>query len=116
MMGAMPAGALQMWSYESSKAQLNKLLSNHTLGGFKPAVIELCSASIGACAASLIRVPQEKVKQPVQADMYPNWLAAIKGQYEKGGLMAFTIGFKATVMRDVSIHAMCAGRAGLGTF
>ena len=54
-----------MWSYESSKAQLNKLLSNHTLGGFKPAVIELCSASIGACAASLIRVPQEKVKQPL---------------------------------------------------
>ena len=25
------------------------------------------------------------MKQPVQADMYVNWLAAIKGNMEKGG-------------------------------
>ena len=101
-MGAMPAGALQFMAYESSKTHLNRVLANHTLGGLKVHVVELCSASLGACAASLVRVPQEKVKQPVQADMYPNWLAAIKGQYAQGGLMAFTVGFKATIMRDVS--------------
>jgi len=106
MMGAMPAGALQFMAYESSKAHLNKVLANHTLGGFKVHVVELCSASLGACAASLVRVPQEKIKQPVQADMYPNWLAAIKGQYAQGGLMAFTVGFKATIMRDVPWNAL----------
>ena len=28
---------------------------------------------------------QERVKQPVQADMYPNWLAAVRGNLDKGG-------------------------------
>lgn len=106
MMGAMPAGALQFMAYESSKTHLNRVLANHTLGGLKVHVVELCSASLGACAASLVRVPQEKVKQPVQADMYPNWLAAIKGQYAQGGLLAFTVGFKATIMRDVPWNAL----------
>jgi len=106
MAGAMPAGALQFVAYESSKAHLNKLLTNHTLGGVKPHLIEVCAASIGACAASLVRVPQERIKQPVQADLYPNWLAAIKGNLASGGPGAFFVGMKATIMRDVPWNAL----------
>lgn len=106
MAGAMPAGALQFMAYESSKSHLNTLLSNYTMGGMKPHFIEVCAASLGACAASLVRVPQERVKQPVQADMYPNWLAAINGNLEKGGIGAFFVGTKATIMRDVPWNAL----------
>jgi len=106
MAGAMPAGALQFMAYESSKSSLNKLLANHTLGGLKPHVIEVCSASLGACAASIVRVPQERIKQPVQADMYPNWMAAINGNLEKGGVGGFFVGMKATLMRDVPWNAL----------
>lgn len=105
MAGAMPAGALQFLAYEHSKSALNRLLSNYTLSGLKPHVVEVCSASIGACAASLVRVPQERVKQPVQADMYPNWLAAINGNLAKGGPASFFVGMKATIMRDVPWNA-----------
>merc|ERR1712127_37602 len=106
MAGAMPAGALQFMAYESSKTQLNKMLANVTLGGLKPHLVEVCSASLGACAASLIRVPQERVKQPVQADMFPNWLAAVRGNLDKGGYGAFFVGMKATIMRDVPWNAL----------
>ena len=106
MAGAMPAGALQFTAYERSKSGLTKLFANYTMGGLKPHVIEICSASIGACAASLVRVPQERVKQPVQADMYPNWVAAVNGNLEKGGVGAFFVGMKATVMRDVPWNAL----------
>ena len=41
-------------------------------------VVEICSASLGAVAASAIRVPQERIKQPVQADLYSNWIEACK--------------------------------------
>jgi len=106
MAGAMPAGALQFMAYESSKSSLNKMLANHTLGGLKPHVIEVCSASLGACAASIVRVPQERIKQPVQADMYPNWMAAINGNLEKGGVGGFFVGMQATLMRDVPWNAL----------
>lgn len=106
MAGAMPAGALQFTAYERSKSGLTKLFANYTMGGLKPHVIEICSASIGACAASLVRVPQERVKQPVQADMYPNWVAAVNGNLDKGGVGAFFVGMKATVMRDVPWNAL----------
>jgi len=106
MAGAMPAGALQFMAYESSKSSLNKLLANHTLGGLKPHIVEVCAASLGACAASIVRVPQERIKQPVQADMYPNWLAAINANLEKGGFGAFFVGMKATLMRDVPWNAL----------
>jgi len=106
MAGAMPAGALQFMAYESSKSSLNRMFANHTLGGLKPHVIEVCAASFGACAASIVRVPQERIKQPVQADMYPNWIAAINGNLERGGVGAFFVGMKATLMRDVPWNAL----------
>lgn len=98
---AMPAGAVQFLAYEQTKESLNKLLQNTTMGGLKPHVIEICAAACGATAASIIRVPQERVKQPVQADMYPNFMAAIAGNLKSGGLGSFYTGFTATILRDI---------------
>jgi len=101
MLGAMPAGALQFIAYEQTKTELNQLYPNCTLGGLRPHLTEICSAAVGAAAASLVRVPQERVKQPVQADLYPNMLAAIKANLKSGGLKSFYTGFTATILRDI---------------
>jgi hypothetical protein len=66
MAGAMPAGALQFFAYEQTKTELNKLNKDVTLGGLRPHVTEICAAAIGAAAASIVRVPQERIKQPIQ--------------------------------------------------
>lgn len=66
MAGAMPAGALQFLAYEQTKTELNKLNKNVTLGGLRPHLTEICAAAVGAAAASIVRVPQERVKQPIQ--------------------------------------------------
>ena len=38
--------------------------------------------------------------------MYPNWVAAVNGNLDKGGVGAFFVGMKATVMRDVPWNAL----------
>jgi len=103
---AMPAGAVQFVVMEKTKKALNHAFTNHTLGGFKPHLIEVLAASAGAIAASTIRVPQERVKQPVQADMYPNMFVAIASTYNANGLGGFYIGMTATLMRDVPWNAL----------
>mmetsp|Transcript_908 Transcript_908/g.2819 ORF Transcript_908/g.2819 Transcript_908/m.2819 type:complete len:283 (-) Transcript_908:1413-2261(-) len=105
MIGAMPAGALQFIVYEKSKKELNATISDKALGWAKPWVVEICSASLGAVAASAIRVPQERIKQPVQADLYSNWIEACKGNWNEKGVSAFFVGSKATVLRDVPWNA-----------
>uniref|UniRef100_A0A7S0HWR6 Mitochondrial carrier protein n=1 Tax=Hanusia phi TaxID=3032 RepID=A0A7S0HWR6_9CRYP len=105
MLGAMPAGAIQFIVYERSKKELNATISEKTLGWAKPWVVEICSASLGAVAASAIRVPQERIKQPVQADVYKNWIEACKGNWNEKGVSAFFVGSKATVLRDVPWNA-----------
>jgi len=101
MAGAMPAGALQFFAYEQTKTELNKINKDVTLGGLRPHVTEICAAAIGAAAASIVRVPQERIKQPIQADMYPGTIAAIQGNLKAGGLKAFYTGFTATILRDI---------------
>eukprot|EP00284_Hemiselmis_tepida_P012137 CAMPEP_0174916782 /NCGR_PEP_ID=MMETSP1355-20121228/2040_1 /TAXON_ID=464990 /ORGANISM="Hemiselmis tepida, Strain CCMP443" /LENGTH=339 /DNA_ID=CAMNT_0016161819 /DNA_START=70 /DNA_END=1089 /DNA_ORIENTATION=- len=101
MLGAMPAGALQFIAYEQTKTELNALCKNQTLGGLRPHLTEICAAAVGAAAASLVRVPQERVKQPVQADLYPSMFAAIQANLKSGGLSSFYTGFTATILRDI---------------
>uniref|UniRef100_A0A6U4KEG7 Mitochondrial carrier protein n=1 Tax=Hemiselmis andersenii TaxID=464988 RepID=A0A6U4KEG7_HEMAN len=101
MLGAMPAGALQFIAYEQTKTELNSLCKNQTLGGLRPHLTEICAAAVGAAAASLVRVPQERVKQPIQADLYPNMMAAINANLKSGGLKSFYTGFTATILRDI---------------
>jgi len=46
------------------------------------------------------------MKQPVQADMYPNMWVAIAATYKNGGLGGFYTGMAATLMRDVPWNAL----------
>mmetsp|Transcript_14856 Transcript_14856/g.37221 ORF Transcript_14856/g.37221 Transcript_14856/m.37221 type:complete len:342 (-) Transcript_14856:200-1225(-) len=101
MLGAMPAGALQFIAYEQTKTELNALCKNQTLGGLRPHLTEICAAAVGAAAASLVRVPQERVKQPIQADLYPDMGSVISANMKAGGLASFYTGFTATILRDI---------------
>ena len=62
---AFPAGALQFAAYEAAKDMFAKA---KMVGAFP----EVISGALGALGASIIRVPQEVLKQRVQADIYPN--------------------------------------------
>lgn len=54
-----PAGALQFAMLEYARGQLSGVLPS-------TAAVNLLSAACGALAASVVRVPQENLKQPVQ--------------------------------------------------
>ena len=62
---AIPAGALQFACYEWAKEQFAK-------AGQVGALAEVSCGAIGALGASVVRVPQEVLKQRIQADIYPN--------------------------------------------
>merc|ERR1712070_954848 len=62
---AFPAGATQFACYEFAKEKFKSL-------GVNGAPAEVLCGAIGALGASVIRVPQEVLKQRVQADIYPN--------------------------------------------
>jgi hypothetical protein len=68
---AFPAGALQFAAYEWCKARFAELNMRGSLS-------EVACGAAGALAASVIRVPQEVLKQRCQADIYPNALAGFK--------------------------------------
>ena len=61
-----PAGALQFCSLEASKKFLQKRCH------FGPVAANFVGGAVGAVSASLIRVPQEVLKQGVQAELYNN--------------------------------------------
>ena len=65
----------------------------------------LCGAS-GALAASVIRVPQEVLKQRVQADIYPNAFKGAQMLLAADGPMGFYKGYFATISRDVPWNAL----------
>ena len=96
---AFPAGALQFAAYEFTKAKC-------VLAGLPGAGQELLSAMCGALAASVVRVPQEVLKQRVQADIYPNALAGFKTLISTEGPRGFYKGYTATISRDVPWNAL----------
>eukprot|EP00316_Scyphosphaera_apsteinii_P001699 CAMPEP_0119298684 /NCGR_PEP_ID=MMETSP1333-20130426/850_1 /TAXON_ID=418940 /ORGANISM="Scyphosphaera apsteinii, Strain RCC1455" /LENGTH=293 /DNA_ID=CAMNT_0007299855 /DNA_START=8 /DNA_END=889 /DNA_ORIENTATION=- len=96
---AFPAGALQFAAYEWSKAQASAVKLNG-------AAAEVMSGAVGALAASVIRVPQEVLKQRVQADIYPNALVGFKEIVTTKGLPEFYKGYLATISRDVPWNAL----------
>lgn len=96
---AFPAGALQFAAYEYCKAQLGRL----SVSG--PALEVTCGAA-GALAASIVRVPQEVLKQRVQADIYPNALKGAQMLLKADGPRGFYQGYVATISRDVPWNAL----------
>lgn len=96
---AFPAGALQFASYEFCKA---KAAAVGVTGGLAEV---LCGAS-GALAASVVRVPQEVLKQRVQADIYPNAAVGLKTILSEQGVAGLYKGYFATISRDVPWNAL----------
>jgi len=96
---AFPAGALQFAAYEWAKDQFEQM----KMTGAFPEVV--CGA-IGALGASIIRVPQEVLKQRVQADIYPNALSGAATLLKTEGPMGLYKGYFATISRDVPWNAL----------
>jgi len=96
---AFPAGALQFASYEFCKA---KAAAVGVTGGLAEV---LCGAA-GALGASVIRVPQEVLKQRVQADIYPNAAVGLTRVLSEQGVGGLYKGYLATISRDVPWNAL----------
>jgi solute carrier family 25 S-adenosylmethionine transporter 26 len=96
---AFPAGALQFAAYEWAKDQLARV-------GSAGAAAEVLCGAIGALGASVIRVPQEVLKQRVQADIYPNALAGLRTVLATDGPAGLYKGYFATISRDVPWNAL----------
>ena len=96
---AFPAGAVQFAVYEFAKEKMAEI-------GQKGAAAEVISGAMGALGASIIRVPQEVLKQRVQADIYPNALFGLKKIMSTEGLAGLYRGYFATISRDVPWNAL----------
>jgi solute carrier family 25 S-adenosylmethionine transporter 26 len=114
---AVPAGGVQFVAYEWCKQKLTELLlsQNGAKSGqsktarhpaWRQVAVDLISGAGGAFAASFIRVPQEVLKQRIQADLYPNIGVALPSILQKEGFMGLYRGYWATVSRDVPWNAL----------
>ncbi|KAJ1634855.1 mitochondrial carrier domain-containing protein [Pavlovales sp. CCMP2436] len=109
-----PAGAVQFATLEFARSQLTPLLPS-------AAAVNLLAAACGALAASSVRVPQENLKQPVQAGTFPSAYACLQSLLPQGP-GRFYRGLQSTVLRDVPWNALSfcflrlitAGLAGFG--
>lgn len=99
---AIPAGAVQFVAFEAAKEQLSKLISDDRFSQART----LFAGAFGAFAAASFRIPQEVLKQRIQADIYPNILVAIKETVGKQGLGSLYKGSLATISRDVPWNAL----------
>lgn len=99
---AIPAGAIQFLAFESAKEKLVKLFPDEKFSQVRV----LAAGAIGALAAATCRVPQEVLKQTIQADIYPNVFVALKETIGKQGIRAVYRGSFATISRDVPWNAL----------
>ena len=96
---AIPAGALQFACYEWAKEQFAK-------AGQVGALAEVSCGAIGALGASVVRVPQEVLKQRIQADIYPNVITGFTTLMKTEGPKGLYRGYFATISRDVPWNAL----------
>lgn len=97
---AMPAGAAQFAAFEAAKTWLDET----GVGGRELRV--LAAGAAGACTAAVFRVPQEVLKQRIQADIYPNLAVAFRETIREGGVLGLYKGWLATISRDVPWNAL----------
>lgn len=65
----------------------------------------MCGA-FGALGASVVRVPQEVLKQRVQADIYPSAINGLQQIMKSEGVSGLYKGYFATISRDVPWNAL----------
>ncbi len=98
---ALPAGAVQFAAFEASQDCLRTVIpgdGTRELRGF-------LSGAFATFLAASFRVPQEVLKQRVQADVYPNALAAFRQTIGKDGFFGLYKGWGATISRDIPWNA-----------
>jgi hypothetical protein len=66
----------------------------------------LLSASLGAFAATIIRIPQEEIKVACQSAKYPNAFVAVTSLYGSSGLFGFYRNAPIIILRDVLWHSL----------
>eukprot|EP00276_Gloeochaete_wittrockiana_P009780 CAMPEP_0184651218 /NCGR_PEP_ID=MMETSP0308-20130426/8801_1 /TAXON_ID=38269 /ORGANISM="Gloeochaete witrockiana, Strain SAG 46.84" /LENGTH=364 /DNA_ID=CAMNT_0027085277 /DNA_START=15 /DNA_END=1110 /DNA_ORIENTATION=+ len=96
---SVPAGGLQFMTYEYAKEKLNEWVPDNN------AFVQVTSGALGALAASVIRVPQEVIKQRIQAGRSPNMFACVKALFQNEGPKGLYTGYLSTVLRDVPYNA-----------
>jgi len=105
-----PAGAVQFGALEFTRRTFNRVpqgFANKWLGGATGK--NLIGGAVGALAASVFRVPQEVLKQGVQAGLYDNAgqaFTTLWGDSATGRIARFYRGFTATVTRDIPWNAL----------
>eukprot|EP00178_Gracilaria_changii_P016622 TRINITY_DN47881_c0_g1_i1.p1 TRINITY_DN47881_c0_g1~~TRINITY_DN47881_c0_g1_i1.p1 ORF type:complete len:358 (+),score=59.62 TRINITY_DN47881_c0_g1_i1:1508-2581(+) len=99
---AIPAGALQFLAFESAKDKLGTLIPDENLSQTRI----LLAGAFGALIAATCRIPQEVLKQPLQAEIYPNVFVALKETVGKSGIGALYKGSVATISRDIPWNAL----------
>lgn len=99
---AIPAGALQFLAFEAAKEKLAKWFPDEKLTQTRT----LVAGAFGALAAATFRVPQEVLKQRIQADVFPNIAVALRETMRIQGFGGFYKGTVATLSRDVPWNAL----------
>lgn len=99
---AIPAGATQFLAFEAAKDRLSQLLPDENLSQTRL----LLAGAAGALAAATFRVPQEVLKQRIQADIYPNFFVALRETLGKQGITSLYKGSLVTISRDVPWNAL----------
>eukprot|EP00741_Cyanophora_paradoxa_P017598 tig00021012_g16998.t1 len=95
---AVPSGMLQFLVYEKSKKWLTDNLPQSHAGAV---VAQLTAGALGSWLAGYLRVPQEVMRQRVQAEVYPNFVGCISGIIQNEGYGGFYTGFNSTLLRDI---------------
>lgn len=99
---AIPAGAIQFLAFEAAKEKLAELFPSEKMSTART----LMSGALGSLAAASCRVPQEVLKQRIQADIYPNILVALRETLFTQGPTSLYKGAIATISRDVPWNAL----------
>ena len=111
---SLPAGAIQFGALELSKKVLRESSTAAALRGATGAAgVDLIAGAVGALSASVVRVPQEVLKQGVQAGLYDDagqavvslWAGSLF-QPAPGVMKRFYRGFVATLSRDIPWNAL----------
>lgn len=102
MILASPAGAVQFAAFEASKKQLAKLDDTDRTRELRT----LVAGAAGSLGAAVFRVPQEVLKQRIQADIFPNLAVAFRETVRTAGVPGLYKGWLATISRDIPWNAL----------
>jgi len=99
---AVPAGGMQFVAFEFAKGKMAEFDPQNKFQSLR----DLLAGAFGAIAAATFRVPQEVIKQKIQADIYPDVIVAVREIFRTSGVAGFYNGTLVTMSRDVPWNAL----------